>query len=166
MQFSRGSIKALGAISGCFNKAIVAHNAPAVAILSLPPFERPPSRPHRSVTFSSLLFVAILLANLICLFPGPRAPETPVRQRGGPFRTRLEGYRPGLHRVSLRALCARGGGSSPGRFARGAPRRPKQPPGRATDYGRPALPLQAVIFPVYPIVSTRACTARAQCYTT
>lgn len=37
MQFSRGSIKALGAISGCLNKAIVAHNvSPLPSYLCLP----------------------------------------------------------------------------------------------------------------------------------
>lgn len=65
MQFSRGSIKALGAISGCLNKAIV---APGV---SYRPISGSPPQP-------SLSRLAILLANLICLFPSP-SPKRPSK---------------------------------------------------------------------------------------
>lgn len=96
MQFSRGSIKALGAISGCLNKAIVARLAFRPSVLSLAHLLSP-----------SLSRLAILLANLICLFPSAR-----LRNVKGvaASRSRLEGYRPQAASGFIKSIECRGGG--------------------------------------------------------
>lgn len=154
MQFSQGSIKELGAISGWLNKAIVAFAATS----QIPPSPQKPARRDFTRGFN-------------LPFSETDPTETVLRQRRG-CRAFSHGIQWGqgwiglsveLYRVSLSALCSRWGVAR--RIEGGRRSVEKGGAGRAWKDRRndlwweresppfPRCSWQAVIFSVYPIVN-------------